>query len=97
MGAIPNSILKWSQLESRASETSRPQPKKSKTDSPPPLGDCWKLWVFSEILKVFNERRKAPRAGGIDGSGGFLNFTLKWPEQAGHSRAVVYGLSPATG
>jgi hypothetical protein len=32
--------------------------KKSKTNSPPPLGDCWKLWVFSEILKVFNERRE---------------------------------------
>ena len=36
-------------------------------------------------------------AGGIDGLGGSLNSTLKWPEQAGHSRAVEYGLSPATG
>ena len=66
-------------------------------DSPPPLGDCWKLWVFSEILKVFNERRKAPRAGGIDGLGGSLNSTLKWSAQAAHNQAVEYGLSPATG
>jgi len=56
--APPQTLSKWSQLESRASGTSRPQLKKSKTDSPPPLGDCWKLWVFSEILKVFNERRE---------------------------------------
>ena len=51
MGTTPNS-----------SKRNKPsQLKKSKTDSPPPLGDCWKPWVFSEILKVFNERRGGRR------------------------------------